>query len=360
MKIEEIDRNFRVDSFAGRKDILFRDCKSDPFRVYGLLWDGKDGCFLRMPREVSERTSPGVDQLNCNTAGGRVRFRTDSEYVAIRASLTGINKMPHFALTGSTGFDLTVREDQEDRFAGSYIPPFGVTEGYTSLLTVGERKMRQVTIHYPLYCGVRSLEIGLQSGSELLPPEPYPVEKPVVYYGSSITQGGCASRPANAYPAMLSQWLGCDHVNLGFSGSACGEQAVAEYIAGLRCSVFVYDYDNNAPTAEHLLATHEALFLRFRESHPRTPVIVLSRPKLHLNEDEVRRREILRATAEHALSRGDRNVCFVDGSRLFDFPGGESATVDNSHPNDLGFYFMAKALRPILEKALAEKPLICD
>ncbi len=353
MKIEEIDRNFRVSAYAGRTDIVFRDCKSQPFSIHGVMWSETEDCFVRMPQSVAEQTSPGVAQLNCNTAGGRVRFCTDSEYIAIRVTLTGINKMPHFALTGSTGFDLTVTEAEKDRFVGSYIPPFGVTEGYTSLLTAGEKRMRQITIHFPLYCGVRSLEIGVQQSAELAPARPYAIEKPVLYYDSSITQGGCASRPANAYPAMLSQWMDCDHINLGFSGSACGEPVMADYIAGLDCSVFVYDYDNNAPTAQHLLATHEPLFLRFRKTHPHTPVIVLSRPKLHLTGEEQQRKEILRATAENARKRGDRAVEFLDGSLLFARTGGENATVDNSHPNDLGFFFMAEALVPLLRQAFS-------
>ena len=91
-------------------------------------------------------------------------------------------------------------------------------------------------------------------------PTPYVVEKPIVFYGSSITEGGCASRVTNAYPALLSKWLNADYINLGFSGSAKGEIPVAEFIAEQSMSAFVYDYDHNAPNPEHLAATHEAFF----------------------------------------------------------------------------------------------------
>lgn len=111
----------------------------------------------------------------------------------------------------------------------------------------------------------------------------YAVKKPVVYYGSSITQGACASRPGNCYESILSRRLDCDYINLGFSGSAKGEDAIVDYIIGLDMSVFVMDYDYNAPTPEHLEKTHSKMFKAIRAEHPTLPIIIMPRPKFYLN-----------------------------------------------------------------------------
>lgn len=114
-----------------------------------------------------------------------------------------------------------------------------------------------------------------------------------------------------------------------------------EYLAGLDMSLFVLDYDHNAPSNEHLLATHEKLFMRMRETHPDIPIIIMSRPKpySYLNAMERGRADIIKATYENAKARGDENVYYIPGWELCGICGGEG-TVDGTHPTDLGFYSM--------------------
>ncbi|MBR6426308.1 MAG: hypothetical protein IKS28_00630, partial [Clostridia bacterium] len=181
--------------------------------------------------------------------------------------------------------------------------------------------MQDLIIDFPLYNDVDKLFIGVSDKALFETPAGYGRRVPVVYYGSSITQGGCASRPGNSYQAMLSRALDCDYINLGFSGSAKGEQIIARYIAGLEMSAFVFDYDHNAPDAEHLARTHEPFFLTVREAHPDTPVIIISKPDVINVDPEAERsfavrRDIIRKTYENALSRGDKNVYFIDGASI--------------------------------------------
>ena len=129
---------------------------------------------------------------------------------------------------------------------------------------VADGKEHTFTINFPLYQGVNSLYIGLKEGSVIKEAPEYETTAPFVYYGSSITQGGCASRPGSAYQNILSRHLQWDHINLGFSGSCKGEDEMAYYIASLDMSVFVYDYDHNAPTVEHLKNTHEIFFKKIK------------------------------------------------------------------------------------------------
>lgn len=352
--IEKIDPNFQPSKLAGHEDVIFYDCLEEPFQVYGLqMPENKEDGFLRLPAKTAASVNEGVAYLAGHTAGGRVRFQTDSAYVAIRAKLHSIGRMPHFALSGSAGFDLYVGASTEEVYTGTFMPPYDMEDGYESLLELGKGGvMREITIHFPLYSGVKSLQIGLQQGAKAAAPSPYPVQLPMVYYGSSITQGGCASRPGNAYPSMISRQLGCDHVNLGFSGSARGEAVMAEYIAGLTMSAFVYDYDHNAPSLQHLQDTHEKMFQTIRSAQPELPIIMVSRPKYRLTEEEIKRRDVIRTTYEKAAASGDSNVYFVDGSTFFSCFGGNSETVDGSHPNDLGFMYMAEGIGKVLHHIL--------
>lgn len=347
--IADVDVNFKVETALTKEDIMFYSVLSEPFAVHGIQFS--DGKFRRLPEAVAAATNEGVHYLHANTAGGRVRFCTDSGYVAIHARMPRIEIMPHFALTGSAGFDLYIKEDGEPVYTGTFQPPFDMTDGYESVLELGDKSLREITIHFPLYSEVESLHIGLAQDAALLPPSPYAHATPIVYYGSSITQGGCASRPGNAYSNMLSRRLDCDHINLGFSGSARGEDAIIEYIKGLTMSVFVYDYDHNAPDTAHLADTHERGFRAIRQAHPTLPIVLMSRPKVRLNKEEQERFAIVKSTYENALSRGDKNVYFIPGEQLMALCGNEG-TVDGCHPTDLGFASIAKELGDVLAKLL--------
>ena len=227
-----IDPNFKVEPAFSQDGLVFYDVTKPPFSLHGLLHE--DGCFRRLPRRVAEAVSKEVAHLSLHTAGGRVRFVTDSKRIAIRAAMHAIEKMPHFALTGSGGFDLFEEAD----YLATFIPPFGFLDGFSSQKVLDSRKERLLTVNFPLYSGVRELYIGIEERAALQPAPAYS-EAPVVFYGSSITQGGCASKPGCAFPAMVGQMLGIDHINLGFSGSCKGESAMADWLASLPMRAFV-------------------------------------------------------------------------------------------------------------------------
>lgn len=330
-----IDPNFRVETAFEEEGLAFFDAACPPFSLHGLLH--QEGIFRRLPRAVAEGISPEVAHLSPHTAGGRVRFCTDSPVVAIRAEMHTIEKMPHFALTGSGGFDLFEKAE----YLTTFIPPFSFSEGFSSKKALNGRKLRELTLHFPLYSGVKKLYIGIVKGSALTAAPAYD-RTPVVFYGSSITQGGCASKPGCAFPAMVGQMLGCDHWNLGFSGSCKGEQPMAEYLAGLDMSAFVCGYDHNAPTLAHLERTHLPLVRAVREAHPDIPILLLNRPKAVLDEEEQQRLNVIRTTCNAV------NGALITGEELIPAAITSWATVDGVHPNDLGFYHMAKAVAEAL------------
>lgn len=358
--IAKIDKNLAVAGIDA-PGCVFHDVRKAPFEIYGLYKPQEGDTFRRIPKEVAEATSEGVAILHTNTAGGRVRFSTDSEYIAIRCTMPNITHFAHMPATGVSGFDMYVARGDNEIFKKTFVPPWNLTDGYAAIFHFGNREMREITINFPLYNDVDSLFVGLEPSATLGKGKKYKYEKPVVYYGSSITQGGCASRPGNSYEAFISQKLSCDYINLGFSGNAKGEDTIMDYIAGLDMSVFVYDYDYNAPSVEHLEATHERGFLKIREKNPDLPVILVSAPnddiyatdpRLELRSTYTLRRTVIFNTYENAIRRGDKNVFFVDGCGLFNGEFPNSCTVDGCHPNDLGFFRMAEAIGRVVEYAL--------
>ncbi len=343
LSMADIDSNFRTETDQAEHGLVFRSVLDTPFSLHGVFYE--DGAFHRMPHAVARAISPRLEALHFHTAGGRVRFVTDSTTVAVRVTYGDLGKMPHFALTGSIGLDLYA----DGAYHASFIPPFAITDTLESKTKFGQKKRREITINLPLYSGVKALYIGLDENAALEAPAPYRVDVPVVYYGSSITQGGCASRPGASYESILSRRFDCDYINLGFSGNAKGEDAMAAYIASLEMSAFVLDYDHNAPDPAHLAATHGKLFRAVREAHPDIPILMCTRPKVDLTKEEVERRAIVYKTYTDAIAKGDTNVYFLDGKALMALCGDEG-TVDRCHPTDLGFFSMAHAIGEVFEK----------
>ncbi|MBO5269844.1 MAG: hypothetical protein J6B77_03595, partial [Clostridia bacterium] len=313
MDLQNMKEKFEKIGELGKDDIRFYSVHEQPFRVYGLFY--ADGKFRRLPESVARTAHETVLEHHAATAGGRVRFKTDSPYIAIAARLPYVGKMAHFALTGSAGFDLYVKTEGVDHYVATLRPSFYITDSIVRAFDFGSREMREITVHFPLYSEISELYFGLQDGAAVAEAPPYAYEKPIVYYGHSITQGGCASRPGNAYPSILSRRLNVDHVNLGFSGGGRGEQTIVDYIADLDMLALVMDYDHNAPTAEHLLNTHERMFRAVREKHPTLPVLMMTSTTMpRFSDDRAKRREIIHSTYLHAKERGDENVYFWDGA----------------------------------------------
>lgn len=347
--ITRIDPNFLVARKVERANLCYYDIEQEPFRIYGVKKE--NGKFRRMPQAVAASVSEGVYELHTNTAGGRVRFVTDSPFVAIHAEIDGIARFGHMPVTGVAGLDMYSREEGVEKAVGTFIPPYGMEGGFESILDFTEQKERIVTVNFPLYSNLTRLYIGLQQGASLKEPPAYTTEIPVVSYGSSITQGGCAARPGNCYQHILTRQFDCDHLNLGFSGCAKAEEEMIDWVKRLTMKVFIYDYDHNAPDTAYLKATHEKMFIAVREAQPDLPIIIMPRPKYYLSSEEKKRTEIVRATYDHAVAAGDKHVYYIDGPTLM-ADCKDNGLVDRNHPTDAGFSSMARAIAPILGELL--------
>ncbi len=358
MRLEEIDKNLKIETDITEPDILWRSVRQAPFSIHGVLYDEEQGCFVRMPQSVADRVSRGVADLNHCTAGGRIRFKTNSSFIGIRAVQKNREPSSHMSRLGQSGLDLYRKaEGGTEIFVNAFRPPVNMTEGYSSPLKT-DGSMAEYTINFPLYDNLHELYIALKKDAVLEAPSPYAIEKPVVYYGSSITQGGCAGRPGNSYQGMLSRRLNIDHINLGFSGQGKAEPEMAAYLAELckNASAFVCNYDWNAVTEEYLEKTHLPLYRTIRMANPRLPILFLSEPEIvHHPQRMLPRLEIIRKTYLTAKAEGDEKVWFLPGNMIYRGEHWDTCTVDACHPNDLGFYRMAMAIEPYLKEMLEMK-----
>ena len=362
MNLTTIDKNFALQSVT-EQDVEWYEITEPEFTLYGVYFDENEGCYVRFPNSVAKQVSDRIEELNRYTSGGRLRFTTNSPYIAIKAVMRNVAIMRHQPIVGHYGFSLYLNNKYYAMFSPTcmQINQFDGTDvEYDEIQYIGNYHTNQGDTHdfnlfFPCYGGVKKLYIGLKKGSSLDKHKPYTFEKPVAYYGSSITQGGVASRPGLEYQGHISRWLDTNYFNFGFSGRAKGEQVMADYFASLDASVFVIDYDHNAPDPEHLRATHYNFYKTVRDKNPNTPIILISRPTFEKIRDNGERRQIVKDTYDKAISDGDKLISYIDGELLFGTEDRDACTVDTTHPNDLGFYRMAQTICPVIEKYLKNK-----
>ena len=337
---------------------VYIDVRREPISLHGFCEP-----FRRVPRDVARATSEGLVRLAAVSAGGRIRFRTNSDYLVVHAELGYTEQSQNSSPVACSSFDMYLKENGKQVFRGVFFPSQGEGKNYVeSRLKFHNGEMKDVTLYCPLNASLKAVYVGLREGSELLPASPYTYEKPIVFYGSSIVHGG-GLRPSSPYTAVVSRRLDSEYVNLGFGGNAKAEKAIMEYMAGLDMSVFVYDYDHNAPTLEYLRDTHYSGYRAIRSKNPDVPIVMASRPdywtrnytlEYYTVADNEKRRRLIEDNYRRALAEGDRNVYFVDGSEMYPEELRDECSSDGCHPTDLGYYFMAnafeKVLRPLLEK----------
>lgn len=351
---KEYDSNM-IHKNADVNGLVYHDVRTEKeFEVYGFYDYRNTERFQRLPDNVAESVSPTVQALHLETAGGRVRFSTDSKKISVKAKFGPIGPNARTPMLGICGFDLYVDTSRASRFRSPFTPPNTVEDEYEISIEFPEKFYRSYTLNFPYHACVNDLYIGLDGDARLDGGMKYINDKPVVFYGSSITHGSCASRPGMIYENILSRRFNLDYLCFGFSGSAHGEKEIAEYMAGLDMSMFVCDYDYNACDEEELFNTHRRMYDIIRASHPSVPYLMISKPDFCFrHEFSYKRREIIFDTYRYACSLGDKNVYYIDGSSIYRGRSWDDYTVDTIHPNDAGFIKIADAVEPIIQKALS-------
>ncbi len=358
MKLADIDKNLKLQGIEER-DIEWHEISGEPFTLHGVYYSKKDEEYLRFSKEFAASFNEYVAYHANRTSGGRVRFRTDSPYVAVRVAATYLD-MSSMGVNSAMGVSLYT----DNYYSKSFFPDTNffcglergeevVFEGSYKICKPHDEKLsHDFTLYLPTVNGVKKVWIGVKKGSELSSASAYSYSLPVVFYGSSITMGIGSSRAGNDYVSSVCRMLDCDFINLGLAGQAKGQKEMAEYVAGLKASVYVIDYDYNAPSAAHLEETHYPFYSVVRKRNPHAPILFMSQPNTDYCVDTQARREVIENSYKRAKAEGDKNVYFIDGDTLFAGALRENCTVDRCHPSDLGHYRMAKTVYPVLRELL--------
>jgi lysophospholipase L1-like esterase len=325
--------------------------------VEGRGWEVAEAPFQRLPNHAKATVPAHVWDLGRSSAGISIRFRTQADRIDARWDLTSASlAMPHMPATGVSGLDLYVRDGSSRtwQFVQNGRPTGQLTN--TAQFRVGSNTVaREYLLYLPLYNGVSRVDLGVDSAFRLeaIPPgEPASKSRPIVLYGTSIVQGGCASRPGLAWPAILGRHLDRPVINLGFSGAGRMEAPVVDVIAELDPALFMIDClwnigDQRSPEIETRV-THLATTLRQR--HPATPILFVGQSDIRNERHPTGATKAQERAIQALQSAGMKGLHLVPGNLLLGFD--REGTVDGVHPNDLGMMRHADALTPIVQALL--------
>lgn len=334
--------------------LLYHDASSFP--LLGKATDATLTRYERLPASLENISRKPLWELGRCSAGLALRFRSNSTRVAAKWEVRDNRSMNHMTATGIKGLDLYCLQDGKWVFAGSGRPQGKVNEA--TIIGNMAPEEREYLLYLSLYDGVTSLSIGVDSLSTIgQPAVGLPVrEKPVVFYGTSILQGGCASRPGMAHTNILERWLNRECINLGFSGNALLDLEIAEVAASVDASLFVLDFLPNA-TVEQMKERAEKFYSIIRAKHPDTPILFVEDPIFpHSRFDKKIAREVqgknetITTIFRSLKKQGEKNIYLLSSKNIIGHDG--EATVDGVHFTDLGFMRYAEVLYPIIKKRI--------
>lgn len=315
---------------------------ADFFPIIGKISSNTETRYERLPSSLKEVCREPVWRLGKSTAGLAIRFKTNSTSISAKWELLRNASMNHMTDVGIKGLDLYAWVDNEWTFVNSAQPKGKTNE--VAIISNMKPQDREYMLYLPLYDGVTSLQIGIDFASTIEQPAiNYPdTSLPVVVYGTSITQGGCATRPGMAYTNILGRLLNKEIVNLGFSGNGRLDYEIAELMSTKKeAALFVLDFvPNNTPS--QILERTIPFVNIIREKNPETPILLIesaNNPKAHFDQNILQlwhsRNNNLRVIFEELIQSGAKNLYYLEGTNLIGNEG--EATVDGTHYTDVGF-----------------------
>jgi len=323
--------------------------------VEGRGFNDTESYFDRLPSRAKSVVRDAVWGLSRHSAGMMVRFRTDATEIHVDYGVTSGNlAMPHMPATGVSGLDLYAKDSNEKwKWVAVVAPKTQQTKAkIVSGLAPGER---DYSVYLPLYNGTEFLRIGVPATAKFQPTAPRS-EPPIVFYGTSITHGACASRPGMPHPAILGRRLNRPVINMGFSGNGRMEIEVGQFLTELNAAAYVIDCLPNMG-ADEVTAKTVPLVQQLRAAHPQTPIVLvedrsysgswLITSQRERNESS---RKALRQQYQRLIDASVSGLHYLEGESLLG--DDRDDTTDGSHPSDLGFQRHADAFEPVLKEAL--------
>jgi lysophospholipase L1-like esterase len=308
--------------------------------------------YERLPDSLRFLSRPPLWDLGQNSAGLALRFRSNSTAIAARWDLLLNRSMNHMTDTGIKGLDLYCLEDGKWIFVNSGRPTGQCNEA--TIIARMSPEDREYMLYLPLYDGVAALSIGVDSLATIGQPQvDLPVRtKPVVCYGTSILQGGCASRPGMAHGNILSRRLNREVINLGFSGNGRLDYELAEVLAAVDASLYILDFVPNA-TVDEMNEKAARFYSIIRERRPDVPILFVEDPLFpqlrfdrRMAEEVHSKNATIRRIVGELQALGDNNLSLLSSENMLGSDG--EATVDGIHFTDLGFMRYAELLYPVI------------
>jgi len=348
---EELDPNFNKAEVEDK--VRWHDALG--LTLVGQGWRDTSDTYCRLPDKAQGVVRDPVWELSRCSAGVYVDFISDARSLSARWTLRGENlAMGHMPSTGVSGLDLYARgENGAWRWAGFGLPT--AVENEAMLLDNIAEGKHEFRLYLPLYNGTKSLEIGVNPGASI-EPVAADARRPIVYYGTSILHGGCASRTGMAYPSIIGRWIDWPGINLGFSGNGQAEPEVAQLLAEIDAEIFVIDCLPNL--SEPLVKERVGpLIETIRAAHPDTPIVVVENIIYQRSwiqgeggNSHDPKNVALKAIYERLTAGGMTGLHYVNCDDLLGDDG--EGTVDGVHPTDVGFLAMARAIAPALRPLL--------
>jgi hypothetical protein len=327
---------------------------SGQFTVDGLWWLKENkGEFWRLPGRADAMDSIQREVRNYakHPTGARVRFKTDSTKLSLRVDHGGDKLMFFEGASVKARAGIELYEGPPDRmvFRALSSPRLG-TEPYVVNFSLGNPgQMREWTLYLPMYAKLSRLDVALDPKARVEPPTPYALPKPIVFYGPSFIQGGCASRPSMNLPALVGRKLALDIVNLGFFADGCCEPEMGNLVAEIDAACFVVG--PLPPWPERVTKNYPKFVARLRQCWPDRPILLMTRFHTVGRDKPHEVDSLVREVYEKMRAAGDRNVHYFDPFVLYR-DGSIHPTGDGIHPSDLGYSIIADALAPQMAKIL--------
>lgn len=322
--------------------------------IEGKAFKNTKAYFHRLPSTLTTNVNAGVRSLQSHTTGMLLRFKTDSSKISIKWTLSSPNlAMHHMPSTGVSGVDIyKVGADGKYSYVRTGIPRHPSAPNQTQVSWNSEDTC---IVYLPLYNGVKEMFIGIDEKASIFAPQPHTskVVKPVVFYGTSITHGGCASRPGLSFVNIIGRDLDLHVINLGFSGSGKMEMEMSEHLAAIDASCYVLDCLWNMGNSK-VKANYEPFIRNLRAKRPDVPIVMAGQCDVYYRPGGVFRfaanEKLTKDLYEKLIAEGWKNLSYLPYDGQFSCNG--EGTVDGCHPNDLGMMEMSKAYGNAVKKAL--------
>lgn len=347
-----------IGSNAVSQNVVYTDASEFP--VFGKAVDRTSARYERLPSELLGVSRDPVWYLGRHSAGLYIRFRSNSTSIHARWESTFNNTMTHMTDTGTKGLDLYALVDGEWRYVCSAQPQGKNSE--RCIIADMDPVGREYMLYLSLYDGVSSLEIGVDEGAFIGKPavDSPRTDKPIVMYGTSILQGGCANRPGMAHTNIISRRLDREVINLGFSGNALLDMEIARLMASVEDpGLFVLDYAPNA-YADMIDEQGEEFFRIIRDAHPDVPVVFIedvifphSAFDRRILREVTEKNEAQKRLYSRLKKTGEKKIYYISAEGMIGEDG--EATVDGIHFTDLGMMRYVSHILPTLKKALRKQ-----